>query len=610
MSRLGTFGVAILTGLAGMFVSGFIASLAVDWYNIPAREGEAGYFVVAFALLGIGCGVAIGWFAARMARARGRGFLRALGASLGIVVAIGVVTGGTARALADVPPKLDGETMLLAVEVRWPETRTDAPAMMGADEAYVSLHSIPYFSHTVRASARGPLWIEDARRVDGRWIVPGAVEVFTSRGTRMLTVHGEKTVQGFGFHVPLAAFPRSSDLEWSEWLPKFRPGATVPPNMLTYRYRVVKATQPIRTEAIGPFEVATIASGFFEVQHDEHTLNAANAHFAVRYRGKPVIVDVKTSDSTERVERFDNVALLAGPRPAILLNTGAYKGTGHCYVVVENGELPRIEHLTECGVETLGDRLTTDTALFHAAARQKPVRGRIDRVSYAQPGLFHFVGTVLDTRQLIVHRFNTDSTVSNNPYLPPFGFSPDERSFVTYATTIDAPHAPLVVVTDYVANRTYTLPIDPARMRYAKLESLDPAWLNHHFVWQRDRDGVDRLIERRGFVPIPYHGELSVERGGNRTYRLDKGTEALRGALIEFIVKEFGGARQAADSGAYEVPVKIGARIVNVAFSSGSDYVSVSMDRANTDDSSVIASIAERFDAALATGRYDSLFAK
>jgi len=610
MSRLATPGVAILTGIVGMFVSGFIASLAVDWYNIPGREGEAGYFVVAFALLGISCGLVIGWLAARMARARGWGFLRALGASLGVVVAIGAVSGGTARALADVPPRLDGETMLLAVEVRWPETRTDAPAMMGADEAYVSLHSIPYFSHTVRASARGPLWIEDARRVDGRWVVPGAVEVFTSRGKRMLTVSGEKTVQGFGFQVPLRAFPRSSDLEWSEWLPKFRPGATIPPNMLNYRYRVVKATQPIRTETIGPFDVATIASGFFEVQHEGHTLNGANAQFAVRYRGKPVIVDAKTSDSTERVERFDNVALLAGPRSAILLNTGAYRGTGHCYLVVENGDLPRIEHLTECGVETLGDRLTTDTALFHAAAKQKPVRGRIDRASYAQPGLFHFVGAVLDTRQLAVHRFSTDSTVSNNAYLPPFGFSPDERSFVTYATTIDAPRAPLVVVTDYVANRTYTLPIDPARMRYAKLESLDPAWLNHHFVWQRDRDGVDRLLERRGFVPIPYHGELSVERGGNRTYRLDKGTEALRGALIEFIVKEFGGARQPADSGAYEVPVKIGGRIVNVAFSSGSDYVSVSMDRANTDDSSVVASIAERFDAALATGRYDSLFAK
>ena len=612
MSRLGTFGVAMLSGVFGMFVTGFIASLAVDWYDIPGREGEAGYFVVVLALLGFAAGVVIGWLVARMARARGRGFFHALGASLGAVVAIGAVTGGLARALADVSPTLDGETMLLAVQVRWPETKTDAPAVLGPDEAFVSLHSIPHFSHTVRASARGPLWIEDARRVDGRWVVPGAVEVFTSRGTRMLTVHtGEKDVQGF--QVPLPAFPRSKDLEWSEWLPRFRPGVKVPANMLSYRYRVVKVSQPIRAETIGPFDVATIANGFFEVQHDEHTLNGANAQFAVSYRGKPLIIDARinrTRDSTESIDRFDNVALLAGPRSAFLLTTGSFRGTGQCYVVVENGDSARVEHLTECGVETLGDRLTTDTALFRAGGARKPVRGRIDRTSYAQPGLFHFVAAILDTRQLVVHRFNADTTVSNNPYLRPFGLSPDERSFVTYGTTSDSPPAQFVVVTDFIANRTYTLPIDPVRMRYMKLESLDPPWLNHHFVWQRGRDGVDRLIERRGFVPIPYRGELSVERGGNRNYRLDKGTEALRGALIEFIVKEFSGARQPADSGAYEIPVMIGARLVSVAFSSGSSYVSVSMDRSNADDSSLVASIAARFDAALATGRYDSLFAK
>ena len=78
MSRLGTFGIAILTALLGMFVTGFIASLAVDWYNIPGREGQAGYFVVVLALLEFAAGAVIGWLVARIAHARGRGFLRAL----------------------------------------------------------------------------------------------------------------------------------------------------------------------------------------------------------------------------------------------------------------------------------------------------------------------------------------------------------------------------------------------------------------------------------------------------------------------------------------------------------------------------------------------------
>ena len=196
MSRLGTFGVAMLTGLVECSSPG--SSRLLRWTGITFRGARASR---ATSLSCSRCSVLRpAWSSAgswRGCTARGRGFFRALGASLGVVVAIGAVSGGLARALADVPPALDGETMLLAVEVRWPETKTDAPAVTGPDEAFVSLHSIPHFSHTVRASARGPLWIEDARRVDGRWIVPGAVEVFTSRGTRMLTVHtGEKGRSG------------------------------------------------------------------------------------------------------------------------------------------------------------------------------------------------------------------------------------------------------------------------------------------------------------------------------------------------------------------------------------------------------------------------------
>jgi len=610
MSRRASIGIAILNGLLGMFAAGSIALLAVDWYRIPGREGESGYFVVMLAMAGFGAGAFIGWLVARIARARGKRAFRALVESLGIVVLIAAVSGGLARALADVPPRLGGETMLLAVEIRWPENQIEPPVAVGSDEAYVALHSIPHFSHTVRASERGPLWMEDARRVDGRWFVPGAVEVFTSRGTRMLTVNtGEENPNGF--EVPLRAFPKAKDLEWSDWLPRFRVGVTPPPGSLSFRFRVVRANEPIRTETIGPFAVATIANGFYEVEHDGRKLTGASAQFAVRHRGAPIVVDAKIDgmgDSTERVDHFDNVALITSSRAALVLSAGTFRGTGQCFLAAEDGDRLRVEHLSECGAETLGDRLSNDTAVFHASGKRKMVRGRIDRASYAETGFFRFGRAVLDTRQLVVHRFNTDTTITNNAFLAPFGFSPDQRSFVTYATTDSSPPSPLVVVTDFIANRTYTLPIDRARMRYAKVESLDPAWLDHHFVWQRGRDGVDRLRERPNFVPIPYHGELSTETGGNRTYRLDNATEDLRGALIEFIVKEFDGSRQPADSGAYEIPVKIGARVVNVAYSSGSSNVSVSMDRGDTHDSSVIAVIAQRFDAVLATGRYDRLF--
>ena len=45
---------ALLTGLLALFVGGFIAAMAVDWYNVPNREGESGYFVITIAILSFG----------------------------------------------------------------------------------------------------------------------------------------------------------------------------------------------------------------------------------------------------------------------------------------------------------------------------------------------------------------------------------------------------------------------------------------------------------------------------------------------------------------------------------------------------------------------------
>jgi len=604
---------ALLTGLLALFVGGFIAAMAVDWYHISGREGASGYFVAGIAILSFGAGVVIGLITARMVAAGAHpGFLKALGISLGLVIGIGAVSLGLTRALADVPPEIGGEPLLLAVEVRWPAGQKEAPKTEGKDEVSIGLHSIPYFSHTVRASEYGPLWMEDAHQVDGRWVVPGAVSVFTSRGTRMLTVNtGGKNTPGFEVRLP--AFPRKKNLEWSGWEPDFRPGVKVPPDLVSFRYRVQKVSSPIRTETVGSFEVLTTTSWFRQEQQDGRTVNAANASFTLRHGGQPLVIEGKTSatgDSTERFDLVDDIALVAGPQPAFLIHVDSPTGGGYCYLVTEEGERVRIDFVASASRGMKGQVLTSDTALFRAATQWKPVSGRIDRISYANPGLYRIGSAVVDTRGLAVRHFNGDSTVYAIPAVPPLGLSPDERSFVTYTYLGDSqPPKPMLLVTDAVANRTYTLPIDPARMRYAKFESLDPAWLNHHFEWTRGADGVDRLVERRHFVPLPYHGELSVESDGYRTYRLEKGSEALREALVNLLIRDFKAERQPADSGAYEVPVTIEGTKVNVAFSSEFGYVMLSTDRGSNADTTLVATLGQRVDAALATGKYDSLFA-
>jgi hypothetical protein len=146
-------------------------------------------------------------------------------------------------------------------------------------------------------------------------------------------------------------------------------------------------------------------------------------------------------------------------------------------------------------------------------------------------------------------------------------------------------------------------------MRYARLEALDPAWVDHHFRWERGADGADRLVERASFVPLAYRGELSVETGGYRTYKLEPAGAPLRTALEEFLAAEFKAERLPSEAGAYEDQLRIDDRVVLVACSNDSHYVWVYLQRGSA-DTSLVETIARRFDAALATGKYDALFGK
>ena len=97
----------------------------------------------------------------------------------------------------------------------------------------------------------------------------------------------------------------------------------------------------------------------------------------------------------------------------------------------------------------------------------------------------------------------------------------------------------------------------------------DPAWIAHHFEWKRGSGGADRLVERARFTPLPYYGTVSTETNGDRTYRIEKGSDSLRTALVAFLVARFQAEPQPADSDEYEFPVKIGDKELKVAHSSG-----------------------------------------
>jgi hypothetical protein len=610
MSWSSSIFVGILTAIVGLLASTFVASLAVGWYRVPNFEAQSAAFVAGFAVLGFVVGLIIGIITSRTMGVPGAaGFFKTLGGANAMLLGLIAVVGITARLLADVPPKLDGETLMLAVEVRWPEGRAESPASISG-EPTVTLGSVTRAGHVQRASSTGPLWTSDAHLVDGRWVAPGAVDIFTTRGRLVLSVRLDSATS-FGFLLPLSGAPGRKDLGWTEWMPRPRPGAPPLPNGYTYRYRVQKRSEPVRTETVGPFDVQTIAHYFYNETVNGKTVLATSGRFAIRHRGQPVAVGGSGSDSAganaaSRLDRADGVAVIGGPQPALLVHFIDPNDSGPCVVLTEEAGSLRTIPVPDCSYAN-GSVLTSDTATFRQGERQVP-RGHVNRLTFETPGLYSIGGSVIDTRRMAVHTYEFPEGFSIFPAVPPLGVSPDERSFVRFGSVWDGAtnqsHTSIAVV-DFVGHRSYVLPVDEARMRYAKLDVIDPVWLMHHFAWAKGSDGIDSLVERKGFVPIPYHGTLTEASG----YWLEPAREGLRDAILDFLVKEYKGERVPVESYAYEYPVKIDGQVINVAYGSTGNYVAVSVPHGVT-DRTLLETIAKRFDAELATGKYDALFGK
>jgi hypothetical protein len=605
MSWPSSFGVAVLTATVGLFASGLVASLTASWYRIPGFEAQSAAYVASIAIIGMLGGGIIGLVASRViAGGADPGFLKALGVSNGVLLGLLVIIGVGARLLADIPPTIDGEQLMLAVEIRWPEAHKESPATLPG-EPTLELGSITRMSHTQRATSRGPLWTSDAHLVDGRWVAPGAVDIFTTRG-RLSIVAALDSANRQGFIIPLSGAPGNKDMQWTEWYPHARRGTSPMGDGFQYRYRVQKRSEPVRTETVGPFEVQTIASYFYDETVEGKTVLATMGRFTIKHHGQLVAVDAQRAETNsveDRVERADGVAVIGGPRPALLAHFVDQASQGPCYVLGDESGQLRTTYVPDCSFAG-GSILTTDSAAFRNGERKTP-RGRIDRGSLETPGLYQVGGTVLDTRTLAVRTYTYPESFSIFPSNAPLGISPDERSFVRIGSNYNNSTFPSLAVADFVGNRSYLVPLDE-RMRYPTLESIDPAWVAHHFEWRKGSDGVDSLVERKGFVPLPYR----TRNTGTSGYWLEPARgEPLRDAVIEFLVTDLDGERVPVGEYTYYYPVKIDGQIINVAYGETGHYVSLSLPD-SVKDTRLLDAIAKRLDAALATGKYDSMFGR
>ena len=608
MSWLGTLLIALLTALMSAVLCGFAAAWGGDWYRVSAFEGQSGPFGLFIVFAGLIGGLLIGVVMSRIAAAGadpsfGKGLRHAASACL-VVIGIGT---GIARWLADVPPTLNGETLMLQVELRWPASQRTSPAADGAGHV-VGLGALS--GHTLRTSKQGPLWLEDARLQDGRWIAPGAVELFTNRGQRLLRIEPE--IPGApGLLVPMGR-PRARHLAWSEWLPHARPGAPALPDGFSYRFKVIPRSAPSRTETIGAFEVDTIAESFHVgARRNGRPIASTIAQFAIRHRGQALSFDVAAEPgaAATSTQRATSVASLAGHPAALLVRVEVPMHAASCRLLVDEGGALRVTPLGRCDKSLSAEPLTDDPAWREAGAL-RPIHGGIDRESFMRAGRYLFSDAILDSGQRAVRRIQVAEHAGGfDSSVAALGMSPDGRGIVRLGFSPEQPTAPMLLVLDTDGAAPYLVPIDPVATRYAGPYGLDPAWLAHYYDWQRHadgRDGRDRLVARPKVAPLPYRGAVHVENSGGFVYQLQPVRAAMIDVLAAFLQAEF--KAQALGGNEATGSRELGIDGVKLTVFADPSHASVVLFLDEDSDLSLVRRIAGRFDTVLATGRHDALF--
>lgn len=250
MSWTSSFFVAALTGVLGIVVAGLVTSACSEWLNVSNREGTAGYLMIAMALVGGVVAFVLGLVVSRvLAGQPDPGFLKALGISCGVVVALGGVALGLAWLQADFAPKIDGQPLELAIEVRCPKDFT-LPTKLDDYGAYAGVRIPGSRSH----QQHGKLDLKHAKQEDGRWIVTAVAPLHTSSANKVVDVRFSKDVS-LTFALPLRSRPSRSDCEWSKWGDSgWDAGTAEPPPEkkfnLRYKVQLVEPPPPAEDPAV------------------------------------------------------------------------------------------------------------------------------------------------------------------------------------------------------------------------------------------------------------------------------------------------------------------------------------------------------------------------
>ena len=268
---------------------------------------------------------------------------------------------------------------------------------------------------------------------------------------------------------------------------------------------------PTGSIAHGPFEIVAsnrrISTGTFPNQGGNPFATRAVSDFQLRWRGKHV-----SAPSGE--QKFWTILRLVGaPRPSVLLLTSGF-------VLVNEDESGKLQ-MTPLGCES--NSLAESQFLDADGGQPGPVAFYgAGEVTDLQSGTTLAGGRwlrlgfrcVMDVNTLVVHRVTpwvpvvpgVPITSINREGDTARAFSPGKTKYVLAAAGIDygaadQRHAYGFLVVDIATGVATEIRVDRQRYRFADADDITPAWIDHHFRWQRDANGHEQFLPREKFKP-------------------------------------------------------------------------------------------------------------
>lgn len=620
-----TLGVGLATGIVAAVLGGFLAALAVDWYQVSSREGASGYAVVAQGLLAGVIGILIGVIASRVVASAGGTQIKGLMIAQAIALTALAVVYGTARLLADVPPTFQGDRLLLAVEVSWPEA--SAPQLpSGPDVPFVELASVS--GGTSRGARTGPLWIADMRRENGRVIVPSAVEIWTERGKRVFSVNTGTKDSSDGILLPIPSRPGSAQREWSEWMPRARSGSAPLADGIRYRFRIVKRTEPIRWTTVGPFQIGTVVRQFLSSQFvSDHAHEESNGSFIVKHAQQPVVLAVRAidvfqqdqwspkpvppADSMLSYAAITSVRVMPAAQPTLIV-TAERRDDNFRYVdlflLQSQGDRVNVTHIGADVVQPPAFLLRASTATRTEGSADASAEhvdhsqsGIIDTLTFRVPGLYLFQSAILDSRTGELRR--TPWTAPGNDgssFSAPLSLAPDESHF---ARLLHRDTSRVIEVVSVKTSAKYEVPVGSLTTQTGSWDDANRAWFDHYFAWTADAAQSYRVVRLANAEPLPYQGRFS-EQADYREYRLSPVDAEFREVILDALAAELRAVRVPAEPDAFSKNLIFESDTVHFNYSDRELVVWMSRGERTLP----MVKIARSIDKALATHRYDKHF--